>query len=216
LNDLNQKVGSTILDQWGNFTNETGLDLSYDTVKHYKDNSGHDIEIQPSTLRKYKTIQKSEKKNQNRLLESLEMSKAIYRNDKSGRHPVNLNDIKDNERIVLDDYYDADNGYMDELINNDPDIYGALGRFKLKSKSNLEFVKTGNKLLPYGYVDHTIIDNYDFNPGTPLGLLINTIEDANKAKSYKIKSRWKTRPIGVIDIKDNKLDTSGIIWDPQF
>ena len=143
------------------------------------------------------------------------MGKLISKPDtlhrKHTKLPVLLSDLRDGDKFFLKDHYDSD-FVTDDYKWKNPDLAHTLGSFKLHSESNLEFIKRGNKLLPYGYVNHTIEDTYDFNRGTRDFLLYSPLENAGKAKSFKIKSTWKTQPTGVIKLGSDKLDTSGIEW----
>jgi hypothetical protein len=202
-------VGSAALSSWNTLTNVFGLDSSNDMSDHYRYGDGKDVYLPPEKIREDKTISRGEKNNQHRLLNSITKSKKIYNENGD---VVNLEDVKENERIYLDDYYDVDSSKEDVLNNRDYDLYGSLGSHKLRSKSKMSFVKSNNKLLPYGYVEHNIEDTYDFNGGTSFNLLFSPLEKAGQAKPYKIKSKWKNYPIGVTNIKNNILDTSGIEW----
>jgi len=190
-----------------------GYDNSVNSLEHYREASGKDVNIPSDTLRKFKTIRDAENKNQQRLFNTLAQQRNIHRiNPDRTSEPVTIDQLKDNDRIVLKDYFDADIKPDQEDNNGDQDLHYSLGNFKMRSNSNLQFVKFGDKLLPYGNVEHTINDVYDFNPGNRFNLLLSPMEKTGEAKIYTNKSTWKTQPIGVIRINGNKLDTSGVEW----
>lgn len=186
-----------------------GYDFSVNNLEHYRLATGEPLTVSRKQLGKYDTVLNAERKNQDRLIEAVKHHGKLKR--VNGEN-VSLDDIKDNERVKLDDYYDVDNRTGDDFRNRDSDLGFGLGSFKLRSQSNLNFVKSGNKLLPYGYVLHGIDDMYDFNKDYPYASELYKLEKDGLAKPYKIKSQWKSYPVGVIDIKDGRLDASGLEW----
>lgn len=185
-----------------------------DAFMHYRMADGAENKIPKEKLRDYQTIRDAENKNQDRLLGSLAQQKKLYRRTKdNSKESVKFSDLHNNDIILLDDQFDVDHNKYDAVLNGNPDLGTSLGSFKLKSKSNLEFVKFGNKLLPYGNVEHSVNDIYDFNPGSPWHAIFSPLEKVGRAKSYTNKSSWKTQPMGVITIDGDNIDTSGIEWN---
>ncbi len=86
---------------------------------HYRYGDGKDVFLPSEKIREDKTISHGEMNNQHRLLDSLAQSKKIYNENGDA---INLADIKENERIYLDDYYDVDSSKEDVLNNRDYDL----------------------------------------------------------------------------------------------
>lgn len=170
-------------------------------------------------LRNTKTVKDGEVKNQGRLLDTLATTKKLRRrkpnNQAYDSGLYSLQEMMDGDVFELDDHYDVDSSADDVLNNNDYDLMGSLGSFKLNSKSKLHFVKFGEKLLPYGNVEHNVKnETYDFNPGiNPFYDYLHGLEKEGKASSYPVKASWKMQPMGVIKIKNGKIDRSEVEWE---
>lgn len=186
---------------------------------HYRYGEEEDYTYPSSYLRGMKTIGSGEKENQDRLLSSLTKQGTLRKTKRPAIKDnlldrYSLKDIKDREEFYLDDYYDLDFNDKRKTDESDTDLKYSLGSFKLNSKSNLKFYRMGNKLLPYGDVEHSVSDLYDFNGNNyPLGTFGKALEKMGKGKPYKVYSSWRTYPMGVIDIKDDTVDASNIEWN---
>jgi len=172
-----------------------------------------------SRLRDSRTIKSGEVLNQQRLLDALATTNKLRRKKANNRGydpgRYSLADMRDGDNFELDDYYDVDKSSSDGFRNRDFDLSASLGSFKLRSKSNLRFIKFGDKLLPYGSVEHGIAnEKYDFHPGkSPDGTFDKALENMGWARPYPVKATWKTYPLGVIKIgNDGKRDRSGVEW----
>lgn len=183
-----------------------------ETADHYIKRNGEILEIPAEKVNDRELIKKATQKNETRLINALKSEKNIYKKLPNGDlKKTRLSDLKDNDHIVLDDYFDSDHSTSSYIVK-DPDLGFSLGSFKLRSKSNLEFVKTNNKLLPYGHVQHTINDTYDFNEGTIDRMIAHPLEKVGKSHPYPVKATWKSKPIGIIPITEEELDTSQLKW----
>lgn len=188
-----------------------------ETSPVFRAGSAYDYPV--DTLRKTKTIREGEQENHMRLLNSLTRPNVLRKK----RGPLastgygvvepsySLGDIKNGEAFTLEDYYDQDIKTVD---NSDADVALGLGSYKMRSKSNLQFVKFDDKILPYGDVSHQIEDVYDFEKDRGFfGTAGKTLEDSNLAVPFPVKSQWRTRPLGVIRVQDGKVDQSGVEWN---
>lgn len=207
-----------------------GLKNSEDMAKKYsrigapyKEGAMYDYPV--SDLRKTRTVRDAESMNNDRLLSSItkegrlrkKNSKMWSVNMGMYSEPYSIWDMKDGERFSLEDYYDVDNEARSVFSNRDKDLSTSLGSFKLRSKSKLDFVKYGDKVLPYGNVDHSITDRYDFHEGkSPFGTTGKILEESGLGKPFPVKANWKTFPYGIIKLGgDGKVDTSGVEWEAK-
>jgi hypothetical protein len=213
LHSAQATVADAGLDAFKFIGKHLGFDLSDEMATHYQDGDGKTLNLPKEKLEKFNTIKKAENTNQTRILNSITKSGTLFKKDKDGSlEPVNLDQLKNHEKVYMKDYYDVDENESKDIANKDLDLSTSLGSFKLRSKSNIELVKSGNKLLPYGNVEHTINDKYDFNNMSLYEPMARPLEQSYKAKPYEVKSQWKNMPVGVITIHDDKIDTSGIEW----
>lgn len=180
-----------------------------------------------SKLRNANIIERAERTNQERLLNALSEPKLAKVKNNLGFLPgifntskYALSDMRDGEKFNLDDYYDFEtNNSLTSFARNpfysgDVDYGLSIGSGKITSKSHLGFVKYGDKILPNGYVEHSLQDTYDFNGKSLLGETGMTLQKNNLAKSYPVKAKWKTYPLGVIKVnEDNTIDQSGVEWN---
>lgn len=212
INDARASLGKGAADILSNYGHGAGFNDASDALDHYQYGDGKDIHWPRDNLKKYGTIMKAEKTNHDRLLDSLPKTDKLYKLTNGLKQPVLLKDVKENEHIYLDDHFDVDHKEYDRDQKEENKLYPFLGRFKMRSEGKLQFVKFKDKLLLRGgYVQHDINDRYDFDK-EPFKTTLLPLEKSGKAKVYNNKSSWKTYPIGVIKIDDDKLDTSGIEW----
>lgn len=215
---------------------QKGIDFVSDTAKtlhdkapespkmawHYFGLDNDPYEYPVEKLRETVTIRNAEKINQDRLLDALskpgKLRKKVFQSlvtteYQDGRY--SLDDMKDGELFGLDDYTDADRRSQEVFHNGDYDTFWGLGSFKMRTRgNNLQFKKTSRGILPYGYADHEISDSYDFDgPQNSKYSILKNAEDLGLAERYPVKARWRTRPFGIINIKDSKIDKSNITWE---
>ncbi len=70
----------------------------------------------------------------------------------------------------------------------------------MKSTGNLSVKRTGDQLNVSGMIDHGVHDNYDYELDQPMGLGGLAMEQYGGAKSFPIKSNWRTYLNGTVDI----------------
>jgi|SRR5690606_34912681 len=189
---------------------------------HYlgRDNEEYDYPV--SRLRSTKTVQESEKKNHDRLLNllnepySLVKSKPLFSTVKTAPYAerYSLSDMHDGDEFYVEDYFDSDIEKGSVLRKKDFDLWSSLGSFKLRSNGGLRFKKIRDKILPYGKVKHNIDDIYDFHRGSsPDGTFGKMLEEKYSAEPYRVKARWSTVPLGVIKNRNGKADFSEVEWN---
>lgn len=92
------------------------------------------------------------------------------------------------------DYWDRDLKYNDYIRAGDIDGLNSLGHVKLNSRGNFRATRRGNAVFLNGYVNHSVDDDYNFNP-----------DDVYYDHYYRMEKEGKARPFPVSGKKREKL-----------
>ncbi len=202
------------------------LPLSRQLLQHYLDGSGEPVTVDPGLLLGHQQVQDAERQNLGRFVKTLTDSIHDYRPDqRSVIDAINkLNALRDGEEARLSDEWSSSfGGYSPErlgqLLWHDydfnsskgskgapiggeawHDLFLSLGKSNVKSVGDLRAKRQGGQLQLSGVIDHGIDDRYDFELPQPMGLGGLAMEQYGFAKSFPIKSNWKTHMDGTVDL----------------
>jgi hypothetical protein len=203
------------------------LPLSRQLLQHYLDGGGEPVTIDPALLLGYQQVQDAERQNLHRFVKSLTGNINDYR---FSQHRVidsinRLNALRDGEETSWrDEWSNSFGGYdpvrLKAMLKNDSefrnskgnqgtpiggeswqDLYLSLGKSNVKSVGDLRAKRIGELLQLSGVIDHSIDDRYDFELPQPIGLGGLAMEQYGGAKSFPIKSNWRTFLDGTVDLQ---------------
>jgi hypothetical protein len=203
------------------------LPISQQLLQHYLDGTGEPVTIDAPTLLGHAQVQDAERQNLHRFTKSLVDNINNYR---AGQSAVlgninKLNALRDGEETNIQDEWSRSFGsgdYSTDLAmmlgrdwmfrnsegttgvpvggKNWHDILLSLGRSNVKSIGNLRVKRTGDQLSVSGMIDHGINDKYDYELDQPMGLGGLAMEQYGFAKSFPVRSNWRTYLEGTVDI----------------
>lgn len=168
-----------------------GLNYTADMMRHYLDHSGDFFPFPAADLRKFDTVQASEKENQDYFLKWMLEPKVLRKTVNVDGLPrtmtvtSNLDRIaedllatKDGESLQRNSYWESRFKYPDDAemaagallsptdwITPDADLAGSAGRAHLKSAGEFKFDRRGDQIDFEGLVDHIYADRYNYESG---------------------------------------------------
>jgi hypothetical protein len=168
-----------------------GLNYTADMMRHYLDRSGNFFPFPAADLRKFDTVQASEKENQGYFLNWMMEPKVLRKTAYVDGLPRTVTVTSDVDRIAEDllamkngdslqknSYWISRFKYPDDaekaagaLVSStgwttpEADLAGSAGRAHLKSGGDFEFRRRGDYIEFEGLVDHTYADRYDYESG---------------------------------------------------
>jgi hypothetical protein len=204
------------------------LPLSRQLLQHYLDGSGEPVTIDPALLLGHQPVQDAEKANLQRFVRNLVGNVNDYTTTQpnAAENIRKLNALRDGEYARLADEWSRSFGHqsyshaMTGMLDEDQDFrdsMGAkgvpiggqsahdlllsLGKSNVKSRGDLSVGRIGDQLHVSSMIDHGIDDRYDFELLQPLGLGGLAMEQYGGAKSFPLKSNWRTYLDGVVDLQ---------------
>lgn len=202
------------------------LPLSRQLLQHYLDGSGEPVTVDPSLLLGHQEVQNAEWQNLHRFVKTLTGNIHDYGSDQ--RNVIDtinrLNALRDGDETRFSDEWSSSFGGYDpkrlmDLLRHDHefrqsagtrgtpiggnawhDQYLSLGKSNVKSIGDLRVKRLGDRLQLSGVIDHGIDDRYDFELPQPMGLGGLAMEQYGFAKSFPIRSSWKTHVDGTVDL----------------
>jgi hypothetical protein len=129
-----------------------------------------------------------------------------------------LKSLKDGETAEITDDWDGDYKGVDALqdavggTSEEKDFYRAFGRTKATGKARIRATRKDDTLYFDGIVTQEWDDTYDFHPPEPGSGEALALEEAGRAKPFKVGATWKQRMRGTARIRNGKITDPEIEW----
>ncbi|MDH5722968.1 MAG: hypothetical protein OEY94_06570 [Alphaproteobacteria bacterium] len=192
---------------------QKSLNNAAENLEYFLEGSGKQKKLSREEARSRVFVINGEEANRKRFTESL-VSKT-----KAGSKLLKL---KNGEAIKIKDNWDYEAGYLPEksvidpskshLLRGDLDEVLSTGTSFVKSGGSFNVKRKGDTIHIDGIVIHRWEDKYDFDPMQSGGAGAVALEEAGRAKSYDIKSNWKQRVTGTLQIKNGELVNPRLTW----
>ena len=172
-------------------------------LEHFLEGSGEEIKYPKEEARDFSFIQKGEKVNETRFLNSFKNKKS-----KIGKK---LTSLKENDRFKSTDNWDYKsswkslNPHKNTIIKDGVDAKGAFGTTNLNSVINFEAIRKNDIVTLHGEINHTWRDKYDFEIFGIGGAGLTSLEKYGKAKPFRFGSNWKKKFKTEYKIENNEL-----------
>lgn len=193
----------------------------------YLDGTGEPVTIDAATLLGHAQVQDAERQNLSRFVQSLVGNINDYRfSQPMVLGNINkLNALRDGEEANLQDEWSSSFGSGDYSVDlakmlrrdwrfrdtegrhgvpiggeNWHDLLLSLGKSNVKSIGALRVKRLGDQLNVSGMIDHGVNGRYDYELDQPMGLGGLAMEQYGFAKSFPIRSNWRTYLEGTVGL----------------
>lgn len=192
---------------------EKKLSEAADNLEHFLNGSGDDKILSREKAREKSFVRDGESTNRKRF-------EGSFRG--KGKTASKILELNDGETINVRDNWDYKVGYLPKgsilspsrshLLRGDMDEALSTGTSFVKSEGDFQARRKENIVFIEGVVSHGWGDRYDFDPMQSGGGGAVALERAGRAKNFDIKSNWKQKVYGTVEIKDGKLVDPHLSW----
>ena len=207
------------------YADAVGYDLARDNLEYWFSKKGGTRRSPSEQMRSYAAIQKAERINRERFDQDWlrpaskphQALMEVLNNLEEGTSIIVKRESKRDAKVVLGEpRWDREvkGAWLSDLF------YGS-GNSELSSSGYFKLTRRGNTIYVEGVVEHRWNDTYDWHKGLVawipvLGTLKDAdakkLEDAGRAKGFKMESVWTQRVTGTVQIVNGQFTNVRMTW----